>query len=29
MINEVKFSEYAETNKLVEEINLDDFIKRN
>lgn len=28
MINEVKFSEYAKTNKLVEEINLDEFIKR-
>lgn len=28
MINEVKFSQYADTNKLVEEINLDDFIRR-
>lgn len=28
MINEVKFSEYVDTNKLVETINLDDFIKR-
>ena len=29
MINEVKFSEYAETNQLVDSINLDDFIRRN
>ena len=29
MINEVKFSKYAETNQLVDSINLDDFIRRN
>ena len=29
MINEIKFSEYAETNQLVDSINLDDFIRRN
>ncbi|CAF1079452.1 unnamed protein product, partial [Brachionus calyciflorus] len=27
MINEVKFSEYVDTNKFVETINLDDFIR--
>ena len=28
MINEVKFKDYAKTNKYVTKINLDDFIKR-
>jgi hypothetical protein len=28
MIYEVKFSQYAETNEHVNEINLDDFIRR-
>lgn len=28
MINEVKFSQYVDTNEFVDSINLDDFIRR-